>query len=225
MSDSDDDGSYGPQLPGENKSPKSSKLSPDKKVEKRVIGPALPPGFVTQEPEDKDDNVSQEEDDDQVIGPLPPGSQEDLKREYEPFIPTTSEPKNKREEWMTVIPDKVEKKLGFTSVTSFSKRPVGPVGPVGPPPTSSSQSRDNELKDALKEFTEKKRQSSLMDLHNDKIKKKAKLEEKKGVRQPLDFDPEKDLHVRNFDSKQTQSVIEKSKLLNTRFSSGGSKFL
>ena len=44
-------------------------------------------------------------------------------------------------------------------------------------------------------------------------------------RKPLDFDPEKDLASRRMNSRQTNSVISKAKLLNSRFSSGSSKFL
>jgi len=118
---------------------------------------------------------------------------------------------------MTVVPDKVEQKLGlksFKSVTSFSKRQVGKEIPFA----EKSDSNDKQIEKELQQFLDKKRQS-LLTIHQEKLKKK-RLEgntEKKD-RKPLDFDPEKD-HVRNFDERQTKSVTEKSKL-NTQFSSG-----
>lgn len=124
MSDSDDD--YGPALPpGFNAQPSAS------------IGPTLPPHLAAKL--NQSDNVSddddqkpspqdqqEESDDEDIIGPVLPGSEADKKRNYGPQRPSSSTEdagKLGREEWMTVVPKKVEKKLGLTqkSVTSFSK--------------------------------------------------------------------------------------------------------
>ena len=207
-SDSEDESFYGPRPPPQTTDTTSERVKPS------CIGPALPPGFVPQTDDDGD-----EEDEGPSIGPVLSGQEDDRFKYQGSIVPVKEDAKNKREEWMTVIPDKVEKRLGFTNVTSFSKRPVGQ-----PLPETSTKPKDKELKEALKEYSDKKRQSSLLDMHQETIKKK-KVEDKKPSRKPLDFDPEKDLHVRNFDEKQTKSMIEKSKLLNTRFASSGSKFL
>lgn len=105
-SDDDDDGFYGPSLP------------PPESPTDRVIGPVLPPHLRQR--------ASDEEEDEDVptIGPLPPGSQSDPHPDVVVRKPKLQDDQQKREEWMTVIPEKVERKLGFKSVTSFSQRPV-----------------------------------------------------------------------------------------------------
>ena len=85
--------------------------------------------------------------------------------------------------------------------------------------------------------------ASLLDTHQNQLKKKvficiiikkkllicrcfaqkSETVTEKAERQP--FDPEKDLQVRKLDQRQTRSIISNSKLLNTRFSTGPSKFL
>lgn len=108
--DDDDDDCYGPRLP-------PLDTSPDKVIP--VIGPSLPPHLQRScEPSDE------EEDDGTTIGPLPPGSRDDPHPDVVVREAKTLDDGPKREEWMTVIPDKVERKLGFKSVTSFSQRPV-----------------------------------------------------------------------------------------------------
>jgi len=108
----DDDGYYGPSLPPS---------SPDSSNRQEVIGPVLPSQW-------KNASVEQDEDDDAVaIGPLPPGdTANDPHQNHQPVLRKPQNDLPQREEWMTVIPAKVEKKLGFKSVTSFSKRPIGP---------------------------------------------------------------------------------------------------
>lgn len=116
---SDDEDFYGPKPP------------PDLVVveeRRETVGPCLPPGFVPKgsDEEEESDNQNEEEDDDEsdVIGPVLPG--QDSQRGYSavPEKSSGDDSKPQREEWMTVIPKKVVKRLGFKSVTSFCKKPV-----------------------------------------------------------------------------------------------------
>ncbi|KAI1285967.1 Uncharacterized protein HDE_11350 [Halotydeus destructor] len=219
MSDSEDD--YGPALPP----------SFDEEPERaEIIGPTLPPGFKNSS--DADDrtvepNASSDESvesDDDFIGPALPSSGIDVKRGYHKVARKSQvdDNPNGREEWMTVIPKKVEKKLLFTSVTSFSRKAAEPL-PVEIDETQLK--KDAEIAEALKSFTESKRSASLMNMHEDTLKKKSKGDNKPVGRMPLDFDPEKALHVCNFDEKKKRAIVEKSKLINSKFSQGSSKYL
>jgi hypothetical protein len=114
-SDDDDDSYYGPSLPP---------VKPESRTSE-IIGPVLPAQIQKCPDDDEDD------DDSETIGPLPPGAARDPHANHQPVIRNLNQSDlPKRDEWMTVVPDKVEKKLGFKSVTSFSQRPVGPA--VGP---------------------------------------------------------------------------------------------
>jgi bifunctional DNA-binding transcriptional regulator/antitoxin component of YhaV-PrlF toxin-antitoxin module len=230
MSDSDSDDTFGPALPP------GFKAGVDEE-RKSVIGPALPPGFAVNsvnesespkadnEADSGDDNSGCESDDDGVIGPLLPG-QNDSERGYVRVKRSAPEDdgREKREEWMTVIPKKVQKKMGFKSVTQFAKKVDD--GEEEPAPKAPSK-KELELAEAMKNYTKKKRPKTLLELHEEKAKKQRKEEKTTDKRLPLAFNPEVDLHVRNFDEKQKKSVIEKSKFLNTRFQGGSStsKFL
>ena len=116
-----DDGFYGPSLPP---------LPPAKSqsTSGQMIGPVLPPGIIPAAGDGSGDSS------DEDVGPHLP---DDISRQHPEHLTRTivSEAKAgpSREEWMTVIPEKVEKRLGFQSVTSFSKRPVGPVPPAATP--------------------------------------------------------------------------------------------
>lgn len=102
-SESSDDGdTYGPKLP----------------PPALVKGPTLPPNLTRQS--------SSSDDEDDSYGPQLPGTKNE--RDYsntKVLLSKSTDDANstlpKREEWMTVVPDKVEAKLGFKSVTSFSK--------------------------------------------------------------------------------------------------------
>ena len=115
-SDDDDDGYYGPSLPP---------ASPPPVQRQDVIGPVLPPQWTGLR-----EDQGEDEGDDLTIGPLPPGdTAHDPHRDHQPLVRKSQQDLPKREEWMTVVPAKVEKRLGFKSVTSFSQRPVGPAVP------------------------------------------------------------------------------------------------
>ena len=62
-----------------------------------------------------------------------------------------SEVKVEREEWMTVVPKSVAKKLGMKSVTSFSKR-SGESSKSKDEPSVSSLQRDKEMAQLLDEY-------------------------------------------------------------------------
>jgi len=120
---------------------------------------------------------------------------------------------------MTVMPEKFKAKIGVNPATSFSRKSTSKTVPSEPTP------RDKEISSALADYNEKKRSSSLADLHTSKIEKKKRKDDKPTKRQPLEFDPETALGERVMDKTQRKSVMDKAKLLNTRFSGGSSKFL
>ena len=115
MSDSDDDDVYGPRPPPD--------LSSQDLERRETIGPCMPPGYVPYTEEDDEESANDSNEDDEVIGPVLPG--QDAQRGYAEIpIKSDDDSKPQREEWMTVIPKKVVKRLGFKSVTSFCKKPV-----------------------------------------------------------------------------------------------------
>lgn len=85
--------------------------------------------------------------------------------------------------------------------------------------------RDAEQESAAKKHKKKhKRDESLLELHQKKLKKKSHKETaEKTERRP--FSRDSDLQVNRFDEAQKKSIIKKAQLLDTRFSSGQSKFL
>lgn len=207
---SDDEDVYGPRLPP---------MLPRRPApsSQHVIGPMLPANL--KKPEEEPDLDA----DGPQIGPLPAGQSDPLHRSCCSRKPAQADSAPKREQWMTELPEKVERRLGFKSVTSFSKRPVGPAAP--PPPEASDIGHVAEEEESGEE---RKRQGksrvSLLDQHQEKLKRK-RVEAAVEKQERTPFDPEKDLQVRKLDQRQTRSIIDGSKLLNTRFSRGPSKFL
>ncbi|XP_055699243.1 GPALPP motifs-containing protein 1-like isoform X3 [Phlebotomus papatasi] len=83
--------------------------------------------------------------------------------------------------------------------------------------------RDKAMEKLKKKYDkEHKRDKSLLEIHQDKLKKKKKKDKKK-ERRP--FSREVDLAVNKFDETRKNAAIKKSQLLDTRFSAGSSKFL
>lgn len=76
---------------------------------------------------------------------------------------------------------------------------------------------------ARKHKKKHKRDESLLDIHQKKMKKKKEKEDEKAVRRP--FSRDTDLKVNRFDEAQKRSVMKKAQLLDTRFGSGQSKYL
>ncbi|KAK6633207.1 hypothetical protein RUM44_003808 [Polyplax serrata] len=72
----------------------------------------------------------------------------------------------------------------------------------------------------------RKKEESLMEIHQRKLKekkKKAEKEEKKPERRP--FDRDVDLQIRRVDEGQRRAMLNKAMYLNSKFASGESKFL
>ena len=112
-SDSDDD-TYGPKPP-----PPAP-----------IIGPTLPPNFAREDSSDDED----------TYGPQLADSQSHRDYSSSKVLPSKStedSSASKREEWMTVVPDKIEARIGLKSVTSFSKKSTSEVNkntkPTTPP--------------------------------------------------------------------------------------------
>ncbi|XP_053209454.1 GPALPP motifs-containing protein 1-like [Panonychus citri] len=222
----DDDNIEGPV-----KSNKSKGLGP------KVIGPTLPSDFINKPSSTLSsetssnqliscDESSNDEDDEFTIGPLPPSGNfievEESRHSKSQQVASGSKGPQ-REEWIARLPENssVAHKLGFgKSMTSFSSKPVSikEITPVD---------HDNELDKAVDEFNKTTRPEALVDLHKKKMKHKKKEKDEAPTRQLFDFNPEEDLKLRQLDSKQTKSIMEKAKLLNSRFSNprGQNKFL
>lgn len=147
MSGSDSDDDFGPMLP-----PGFEKEAPAP-TSRAVIGPTLPPGFATSTSSPTDliaplgEDPEEDSSDDDVIGPLLPG--QEIDRGYGKITRVRKDDKEKREEWMTVIPDKVEKKLGLKSVTSFCKK-GSTTDDLRPKVVSK---KDQELTEVLSDYT------------------------------------------------------------------------
>lgn len=90
--------------------------------------------------------------------------------------------------------------------------------------TKVYKERDKHM-EQLVEKHKTKNQKSLLEMHQNEIKKKKKLEEEAGTipeRKPFSRE---DLKSSRFDEAQKKSIFKKAQLLNSRFSSGESKFL
>lgn len=87
--------------------------------------------------------------------------------------------------------------------------------------------RDRQQEDMIKRHKKKhKRDKSLLELHQKKARDEKKKKEGKSdepTRRP--FDRNIDLHANRFDEAQKKAIFKKAQLLDTRFSSGASKYL
>ncbi|XP_058821686.1 GPALPP motifs-containing protein 1 [Topomyia yanbarensis] len=86
--------------------------------------------------------------------------------------------------------------------------------------------RDRQQEEMVKKHKKKhKRDKSLLDIHKKKLEedKKNKDVSSEPIRRP--FDRNVDLHANRFDEAQKKAIFKKAQLLDTRFSSGASKFL
>ncbi|XP_065074784.1 GPALPP motifs-containing protein 1 [Ochlerotatus camptorhynchus] len=82
--------------------------------------------------------------------------------------------------------------------------------------------RDKQQEEMIKRHKKKhKRDKSLLELHQKKEKEKAESDEP--TRRP--FDRNVDLQANRFDEAQKKAIVKKAQLLDTRFSSGASKYL
>ncbi|KAK4879312.1 hypothetical protein RN001_007458 [Aquatica leii] len=78
---------------------------------------------------------------------------------------------------------------------------------------------------AERHSSKKKRDKSLLDMHQDELKKKKLESSEQGEPTRRPFNREIDLKVNQFDDAQKKSIIKKAMHLDDRFSSGQSKFL
>ncbi|KAH8383055.1 hypothetical protein KR009_006597 [Drosophila setifemur] len=93
------------------------------------------------------------------------------------------------------------------------------------------QMRDDEQESMAKKHKKKhKRDESLVDLHQKKLKKEQRAREKelaasgsKPERRP--FTRDVDLKLNKIDKNQTKQIVDKAKILNTKFSRGQAKYL
>ncbi|XP_055376983.1 GPALPP motifs-containing protein 1-like isoform X1 [Condylostylus longicornis] len=162
---------------------------------------------------------------------------------------STSKDEKSREEWMTELPDLDKSGLGIFARQfrkrdgpDMSDRSIWTDTPNSKNEKKSKKSselkiektkfdyeKDKEQDDIIKRHKKKhKRDKSLMELHEKKLKKEKKKKDKdkdklKPERRP--FNREEDLQVNRFDQARKQSIIKKAQALDTRFSSGKSKYL
>lgn len=84
--------------------------------------------------------------------------------------------------------------------------------------------RDAEQEEIARKHKKKhKRDESLLEIHQKKLKKKAQNETEPIERRP--FSRDTDLKVNRFDEAQKKSILKKAQLLDTRFGSGQQRFL
>ncbi|XP_053659650.1 GPALPP motifs-containing protein 1 [Anopheles marshallii] len=86
--------------------------------------------------------------------------------------------------------------------------------------------RDKEQEKMVKQHKKKhKRDKTLLEIHQTKLKKdkQAASDSTEPTRRP--FDRNLDLHANRFDDAQKKAIMKKAQLLNSRFSSGSSKYL
>lgn len=86
--------------------------------------------------------------------------------------------------------------------------------------------RDKEMQHLVEKHSGKRRQESLLEVHQKEMKKKRKKEKEEGkCKERRPFDRDVDLQTNRFDEAQKKAILKKAQLLNDRFASGQSKFL
>ena len=92
----------------------------------------------------------------------------------------------------------------------------------------ASLERDKQMDEVSNELKKKRGTDSLMEIHDKKMKKKKKKDKKSKGEKPEErrpFDRDQDLQVNRFDEAQKKAMLKKAAKLDSRFSSGGSKYL
>ncbi|XP_064456618.1 GPALPP motifs-containing protein 1-like [Ornithodoros turicata] len=259
----DDDGSddsspecYGPSLPPSH----------------AIIGPALPPGFNSAErdnfigpilPPGIGATQSDEEDsDDDLVGPRPSEAvSEDYVEDIASEIDKRSrkmkrhlegtdaeDVEQKRESWMTELPDNLGSCIGLGPRT-FKKQSADPnvdrsgwtdtpadkakkakgVAVVKEQSSSLRRShkereKDEQLSRELEKYNKHKRPMSLVEMHRKKRKETEKR--KKGDKpERKEFNRDEDLKISRIDPKAAKALINNTTFLRSKFSAGTSKFL
>ncbi|XP_076253946.1 uncharacterized protein LOC143192467 isoform X2 [Rhynchophorus ferrugineus] len=234
--DSDIQVRLGPRLPS---------CFEEQKSQSKIIGPALPPGSFQKT------QSSSDEDDDECYGPLPSGlnkhskarqalEERALQLKIDQLDPkSNNEPV--RETWMLELPAAKAAHFGLgprqfrskegpdlTDRSSWTDIPNA-KGKVKKPSVSLQQEAANrELRKRDKEQDllvkkHKKRDKSLVEMHQEKLNQQKKEIAGPSERRP--FSRDIDLQVNRFDEAQKKAVLKKAQLLDDRFSSGKAKYL
>uniref|UniRef100_A0A1B6LY21 DUF3752 domain-containing protein n=1 Tax=Graphocephala atropunctata TaxID=36148 RepID=A0A1B6LY21_9HEMI len=176
----------------------------------------------------------------------------DIKRKLDEEKSGTSKMVEKREEWMLELPPEKAANLGLgprsfrmkqapdmSNRSSWTDTPADRLRKEQqalrgePEPVDSEEitrmafikERDNVMDNMLQKNKEEQ-PKSLLAIHQKKLKKKKKKEEKEGKKKERrPFDRNIDLQVNRFDEAQKKAIFKKAQLLNSRFSSGESKYL
>ncbi|XP_076246476.1 uncharacterized protein LOC143186654 [Calliopsis andreniformis] len=243
LSEEDPEMVFGPALPPHLLGKKCTEK------EMKIIGPTLP--SVTKS-SDNDEPEQADSDNEDAIGPLP-ADHPALKSNYvyrqleqraqqikSKQIAEDDSVLNQREEWMTELPPAQISNLGLAprkfrvrEGPDMSDRSCWTDTPAKKAEKLKQQEEeklDTVITESSKESCEtesgksKKREKSLLEIHQSKLRKKKKKEEKKAkltgetVRRP--FDRDIDLQVNRFDQARKNTIISKAQYLDERFSRG-----
>ncbi|XP_073815033.1 GPALPP motifs-containing protein 1 [Musca autumnalis] len=173
---------------------------------------------------------------------------------------TSSADQTVREEWMLELPDvgmkgglaalnnlkrgfyQGKERPDFSDRSSWTKTPQSAENERTKPTTSKEslkahaqalydKQRDEEQESMAKKYKKKhKRDESLVDIHQKKLRKEEKRKAKeikesglKPERRP--FSRDIDLKLNKIDKNQTKQIVDKARLLDTKFSTGHTKYL
>ncbi|XP_005189528.2 GPALPP motifs-containing protein 1 [Musca domestica] len=176
------------------------------------------------------------------------------------LLPSSSNDQTVREEWMLELPDvgmkgglaalnnlkrgfyQGKERPDFSDRSSWTKTPQSTENERTKPTTSKEslkahaqalydKQRDDEQERMAKKYKKKhKREESLVDIHQKKLRKEEKRKAKelkesgsKPERRP--FSRDIDLKLNKIDKNQTKQIVDKARLLDTKFSSGHTKYL
>jgi len=155
----------------------------------------------------------------------------------------------KRETWMLELPEEKANRFGLLpTARQFSRKGVEERGQdrsawtdtpqekqrkleggassetVDDQQVRLHQKRDREMDKVATELREKRGNASLMNIHEEKLKKKKKEKgEETNERRP--FDRDVDLQANRFDEAAKKAMMKNAAKINDRFSSGNQKFL
>ncbi|KYN32479.1 hypothetical protein ALC56_13337 [Trachymyrmex septentrionalis] len=237
------DAVFGPALPPHLLQRQQKKDSLD-----RIIGPVLPDVLKSRE---EGLIASPNSDDDSAIGPLPVDhpalrtsrvhEQLDLRAQRIRNEKYSEEMDigNKREEWMTELPPAQAANLGL-GPRKFRLRDGPDMSDRSCWTDTPAQKAQKQMDLEAKRFREsekkhvneyhkevdksRKHERSLVEMHQSKIAKKKKKEEKEAKRTGIStrrpFDRDIDLQVNRFDQAQKKTILMKAQLLDDRFSRG-----
>uniref|UniRef100_T1IVH1 DUF3752 domain-containing protein n=1 Tax=Strigamia maritima TaxID=126957 RepID=T1IVH1_STRMM len=240
---------YGPALPPGYK-------SQEDKSDDKIIGPALPPnwskGSKEENSSDEDDVIGPmptTSNDDAGTSRIEAEFEKRADRMKKKLSGIEINKETKRDEWMTQLPAELGKSFGLGPRTFSRKSIPDKVDNSDWTDTPADKERkdrerlegkivdkeeevevknpyDEEMAKIAAEYNESlKREESLTDIHKKQLKRKAK-EEKSKPQERRPFDRDVDLKANRFDEAQRDSIIKRSRQLDSRFSAGkGNKYL